>query len=236
MLISLLFLATTGMGVAFIALALRAAFTGRARLIAWGLLALWLVATGAVAAAGLLEPAANRPPPNLVMALVGVFALCGLALTGPGRRMAKSISPHWVVGMQGFRILVEICLWMGAEAGLSPVLMSWHGRNFDVISGLLGLALGLVMARRAVPRALVAGYHVLGLGLVLNVAGHAIAAMPGPLQVIFGAENAPLFVTTFPYVWLPAVLVPLAIAGHVLGLRQLKLQPDPAEKPRSLVG
>lgn len=220
MLLPILFVATTLLGVVIIALGLRAAFAVRARLVAWGLLALWLAGTGAVAAAGLLTPSPDKPPPNLVVATIGMVALCALALTGPGRRMILNIPAKWIVGMQAFRIPVEVCLWMGAAAGVSPVLMSWHGRNFDVISGLLGLALGITMALRTVPRPVIAAFHVIGLGLVLNVVIHAVLATPGPMRQIHGAENAPLFVTTFPYVWLPAVLVPLAIAGHVLGLRQ----------------
>lgn len=224
----LLFLATTALGVAIIALGLQAGFEGRSRLIALSLLGFWLALTGAVAAAGLLAPAPDKPPPNMALALTGAFTLCGLALTAPGKRMIARIGGHWVVGMQAFRIPVEVCLWLGAETGVSPVLMSWHGRNFDVISGVLGLVLGLWMARRAVPRPVLVAFHLLGLALVFNVAGHAIAATPGPLQQIHGAENVPMFVTTFPYVWLPALLVPLAIAGHILGLRQLA-QGSPAK-------
>ncbi|MBX3474420.1 MAG: hypothetical protein KF754_08560 [Planctomycetes bacterium] len=222
----LLFLATTALGVAIIALGLRAGFEGRARLIALSLLGFWLALTGAVAAAGLLAPAPDKPPPNMALALTGTLTLGGLALTAPGKRMAQRIAGKWVVGMQAFRIPVEVCLWLGAETGVSPVLMSWHGRNFDVINGVLGLW----MARRAVPRPVLVAFHLLGLALVFNVAGHAIAATPGPLQQIHGAENVPMFVTTFPYVWLPALLVPLAIAGHILGLRQLA-QGSPAKPP-----
>lgn len=216
-----LFLLTTALGVVIIALGLRAAYEGRARLVAWGLLALWLALTGAVAALGLLAPAPDKPPPNMVLALTGAITMGALALTAPGKRMIGRIGGHWIVGMQAFRVPVEIFLWAGSAAGLVPVLMSWHGRNFDVISGVLGLVLGLWMARRAVPRPVLVAYHLLGLALVFNVAGHAIAATPGPLQQIHGAENEPIFVTTFPYVWLPALLVPLAIAGHIVGLRQL---------------
>lgn len=223
MTLPVLFVLTTALGVAIIALGLRAGFEGRARLVALGLLALWLALTAGVAASGLLAPSPQKPPPNMVLALTGTLALTVLALTAPGRRMAQRIAGKWVVGMQAFRIPVEIFLWAGSTAGLVPVLMSWHSRNFDVLSGLLGLALGAVMALRTVPRPVLVAYHLLGLALVFNVAGHAIAATPGPLQQIHGPENEPLFVTTFPYVWLPAVLVPLAIAGHVLGLRQVAL-------------
>ncbi|MBE7490254.1 MAG: hypothetical protein HS108_00615 [Planctomycetes bacterium] len=230
-----LFLATTALGALIVALGLRAAFAGRAGTVAIVVLALWLAATGALAASGILAPSAHRPPPVPLIAATGMIVLSVLALAGPGLRAARRLAPHWVVGMQAFRIPVEIFLWAGSTSGLVPVLMSWHGRNLDVLSGLGGLVLGLVMARRTVPRGIVAAYHVLGLGLVLNVVAHAVLATPGPLQQLHGPEHEPLFVATFPFVWLPALLVPLAVAGHVLGLRQLRLRPE-THGPGNLAG
>jgi hypothetical protein len=199
------------------------AFEGNTRRVAWLLLGLWLGVTGGLAASGLLTPDPSRPPPNLVLALGGVLALSIPALLAPGRRLIQRARPARIVGFQAFRIPVEIFLWLAVGAGIAPALMSVSGRNFDVVSGVLAAVLGMVMARRAVPRWVVLAFHVIGLGLVLNVVVHAIVATPGPLQRIHGEE--PLFVTAFPYVWLPALLVPMAIAGHVLGFRQVLTKP-----------
>jgi hypothetical protein len=42
---------------------------------------------------------------------------------------------------------------------------------------------------------------------------------PGPLQQIFTKPDATI-VAHWPYVWLPAFLVPLAYAGHFLSIRK----------------
>lgn len=221
MLTDAVFLLAVAIAVFILLRAFAVAFGGRARVAAWLALGAWLALSGALAAAGVLAPSPHRPPPNLIVAMVGIVALCVLALAAPGRRLAGRVHAKWVVGMQAFRIPVELFLWLASTAGIAPVLMSWHGRNFDMISGVLALALGLTMilTRRPLPRAVLVAFHVVGLGLVLNVVVHAVLALPGPLQRIYGQE--PLFVTTFPYVWLPALLVPLAIAGHLFGLRQV---------------
>ena len=44
--------------------------------------------------------------------------------------------------------------------------------------------------------------------------------MPTPVRQ-FMNEPANTIIATFPLIWLPGVLVPFALVGHVLGLRQL---------------
>ena len=69
------------------------------------------------------------------------------------------------------------------------------------------------------PRWVVAGWNVLGLALLANIVGIAIASTP--LFRAFGDDRLNTFVAYPPFVWLPAVLVTGALMGHILVWRKL---------------
>lgn len=220
-----LFIVTVVVCVVILLAAWRKAFDGRdARLIAGGLTVIWLIVIAELARAEVFTPSVDRPPLMLALPLTAATVLTVLALRGPGARLIARVPQAWIVGFQAFRIPVEIFLWQAAVQGLAPEIMSWHGRNFDVISGVLALGLGLWLSRRPAPRWVLAAFHVIGLALLLNVVIHAILSVPGPFRQ-FETDPPLVFVTTAPFVWLPGFLVPMAFAGHVLGLRALRNRP-----------
>jgi hypothetical protein len=58
------------------------------------------------------------------------------------------------------------------------------------------------------------------LGLLANVVGMAITTLPGPLHHAWpGVSN--VIAAELPFIFLPGFLVPVALFGHVLSLRQL---------------
>ena len=99
--------------------------------------------------------------------------------------------------------------------------MSYSGRNFDIITGITALVIALVVRRRP-SRALVLAWNVMGTALLLNIVAIAIASTPRVRY--FGDDRLNVFVTYPPFVWLPAVMVLAALAGHLLIFRALALQ------------
>jgi hypothetical protein len=80
-----------------------------------------------------------------------------------------------------------------------------------------------------VPRWVVVGWNVLGFALLVNIV--VVAVVSTPLFRWFGDERVNIFVTYPPFVWLPAVLVTAALAGHVLVWRWLAVNPRAAGRP-----
>src|SRR5262245_46978261 len=100
-----------------------------------------------------------------------------------------------------------------------PVQMSYSGQNYDIVTGITAGALGLWLWRREVPRWVVAAWNNLGFLLLVNIVTIAIASTPR--FAWFGREQMNIFVTYPPFVWLPAILVPATLIGHVLVWRRL---------------
>jgi hypothetical protein len=109
-----------------------------------------------------------------------------------------------------------------------PVQMTWSGRNLDVVTGLLAAVLGLVgwqlpevFAPGAQPgTAVLVAFNTLGLVLLLNVNFTAVASLPTPLRQ-FPDPPANVWFTYAPFIWLPTILVQLALGFHVLLYRRL---------------
>ncbi|MCA8913780.1 MAG: hypothetical protein KDB90_00110 [Planctomycetes bacterium] len=198
---------------------------GRAFAIAALTIFAWLGITTGIALSGMLTPSPDRIPPNLPVLAFTMIAMLVLTLGPVGRRMVDSLSAPKLIGFQVFRVPVELVLFMLAVNGVGPELLSFEGRNFDIITGLTAPLVAWLVWKRP-NKALVIGWNVLGLALLANVLAHAVLSMPGPMQKIF-VQPGPEIVAGFPYIWLPAYLVPLAAAGHVLSLRQA-LKPSAA--------
>ena len=75
------------------------------------------------------------------------------------------------------------------------------------------------MAAGAAGRRLVLAWNILGLALLANIV--VVAILSTPRFAMFGPDRLNTFVTYPPFVWLPAILVLAALAGHLIIFRAL---------------
>ncbi|HET7217659.1 MAG TPA: hypothetical protein VFJ02_06405 [Vicinamibacterales bacterium] len=202
--------------------------TRRATLVTIVLTVMWMEATWMAAANGTLRNW-NRVPPPFLLFVVAIFAIAvGIAFSPYGRRLAAHLPVWLLVLVQVFRFPLELAMHGMYERGVMPVQMSYSGMNFDIVTGLSALVVArLAASRRGGPR-LVLVWNVLGVMLLANVV--TIAILSTPKFAYFGAERLNVWVTYPPYVWLPAVMVLAALAGHLLIFRALRLHS--AARPR----
>jgi hypothetical protein len=106
-----------------------------------------------------------------------------------------------------------------ASDGLMPVQMSFSGRNFDILTGLFAIPVAILAARERAPRGLIVVWNLVGSLLLANIVSIAVASLP--MFAAFGPDRLNTWVADPPYVWLPGVLVPAALFGHILTWRKL---------------
>jgi len=188
--------------------------------IALALFLAWIGVDAALALSGKLAVFDRTPPP--FMALVGVsFVLTTLLAFSPlGSRLARGLPLAWLVGFQAFRILAELALFLGHSEGLVPIQMTFVGFNFDIFSGLSAACIGLILIKKPW-RILAMTWNWTALIFLTVIVAIAILSFPTPLRM-FHNEPANVWVTQFPYVWLPGVLVQFAWLGHLLVFRKLR--------------
>lgn len=185
-------------------------------------IAAWLALLALLAYRGFfLNFTAMPPRVGLALLLPLVVGLLLLPTVGTRRYLAVT-PPAWLVYLQSFRILMELILFALAVQHRVPTLITFEGRNADILVGLAALPVGyFAVERRAWPRWVATLWNVAGIFILGNVVFHAQLAAPTPYR-LFVTEPSTAVLATFPYIWLPGFLVPLALWLHAASLVQLR--------------
>jgi hypothetical protein len=183
--------------------------------------ATWLAFSGVLAASGLLARFDLRPPTLLAIIVPTLVLPIWLARSRIGELLADHASLAWLIGIQAFRVPLELVMHEAAVEGTMPPQMTFTGANFDIVTGITAIVVAAVIACGYAPRWLIAGWNALGSLLLLNILVIAVASMP--LFRAFGSDPAHVntWVAYFPFVWLPAGLVTAALFGHAVLWRKL---------------
>jgi hypothetical protein len=188
----------------------------------YGFILLWLVVTTVAAANNRLSNFAGFPPLFFIFMMIQLVFLGWLIFFSSFKEQLLQIKQIHLIYTQTFRIAVELILAQLATVSLFPIELTYHGINFDIISGLLALPIGFCVAifgENKMKRGILA-FNVIGLILLANIVLHVVLALPTPLQKFyFGVE--PRIVGVFPMQWLPYFLVPTALGLHLLSLRKI---------------
>jgi hypothetical protein len=179
----------------------------------------WMALTASVAISGILREWERTPPPFALLVVATFILAFALAFSVFGARFAAHV-PLWaLVAVQGFRFPLELAMHAMYTRGIMPVQMSYSGLNFDIVTGLTAIPVAALVAVGRGGRLLVAAWNVLGLALLINIV--SIAILSTPRVNYFGDEQVNVWVTYPPFVWLPAVMVMAALAGHLVIFRAL---------------
>lgn len=177
----------------------------------------WMAVTAASARTGVLRQWDRNPPPFMLLDFVIATVAVGIAFSPLGRRLVTYL-PLWsLVAVQGFRLPLELAMHGMYERGIMPVQMSYASRNVDILTGAAAIVVAALLASGRGGRALVTAWNVIGLILLVNIV--AIAIRSTPRFHYFGDEQLNVWITYSPFVWLPAVMVLTALAGHLLIFR-----------------
>lgn len=182
----------------------------------------WLAFTGILAGAGVFAEFSRLPPRLLIAIVLPLLTLVVLCRSAAVGRLLDDAPPAWLVHPQAFRIVMELILWQLFVAGALPVIMTFEGRNVDIVVGLTAPVIGwLCFGRRVWPPRASVWWNVAGILILLNVVVHAQLSVPTPYRRIV-IDPPPTLIAYLPWIWLPAFLVPLAWGLHALGIRQLR--------------
>lgn len=194
-----------------------------ARIARLGAFAAIVMAASAVAAWSGALTRFDRVPPPMALLIVTVLAVPTIAGLSPfGRSIAMQTPLALFVELQIFRLPLELVMHHAGNSGVMPPELSFSGYNFDIVTGIGAAAIGAMLARgAAVPRALLWVWNIWGIYCLLAIA--AIAVATSPMVRAFGDDpkHVNSWVLYFPYVWLPVVLVSVAVFSHVIVTRAL---------------
>lgn len=170
-------------------------------------------------------------PPRFALAVVPMFLLIAALLILPKTRAFLAQVPLLPLTLLHIvRVPVELSLHWLYQEGLVPQLMTFEGRNFDIISGLTApLIVWLAFKSGKFERKLLLGWNIVCLCLLINIVTHAILSLPTPMQKLaFDQPNRA--VLYFPFIWLPSIIVTTVLFCHVVSIWRLITDEDKTQE------
>jgi hypothetical protein len=185
------------------------------------LLPFWMILTGFLAAGGFYQQFEIFPPRIFTFAVFPSLLTIATLFIFFRRSFVEKLSLRTLTLLHVVRLPVEIVLVLLFQTGLVPKVMTFEGWNFDVLSGLTApLVAWLAFRNGRTNRPLLIAWNVAALALLANIVIIAILSLPSPMQRL-GFEQPNVAVAYIPFVWLPALIVPIVFFSHLAALWNL---------------
>ncbi|MFZ7144795.1 MAG: hypothetical protein ACO1G6_05580 [Bacteroidota bacterium] len=184
-------------------------------------LAIWLVIQSAISVTGFYTVTDSLPPRFLLLVLPPFLFIAGLFVTVRGKRFIDNLNVKTLTILHVIRIPVEIVLFWLFIGKTIPQLMTFEGRNFDILSGLSSPVIyyfGFV--RKQLSKKVIIAWNLICLLLLFNIIVNAIFSLPFPFQK-FAFDQPNIALLHFPFVWLPCCIVPIVLLSHLASIRIL---------------
>jgi hypothetical protein len=182
----------------------------------------WLLLQAIVGLSGFYTVTDVMPPRFMLTLMPPLILIAVLFATATGRMYIDRLNTKTLTLLHSIRVPVEfILLGLFLHKGI-PQLMTFEGRNFDIIAGLTAPLIyyfGFVKNKLSIRLMLI--WNFLCLVTLINIVANAILSAPFPFQQ-FAFDQPNIAVLYFPYVWLPACVVPLVLFSHLVSIRHLK--------------
>lgn len=184
-------------------------------------LSVWLLLQALIGLSGFYTATGNMPPRSTLLILPPIIFIVVLFITPKGKKYIDGLNIKTLTVLHTIRLPVEIILYWLFIQKVIPQIMTFEGRNFDIISGLTApviFYIGFYVIKSG--RISILFWNFFCLGLLINVVIIAILSAPFPFQK-FAFDQPNIAMQYFPYVWLPCFLVPIVLFSHLASIRQL---------------
>ena len=187
----------------------------------------WLTLHALLAIQGFYTVTGGFPPRFVLLVFPMFLIILILFLTRSGRRFIDSLPAGTLTGLHTVRIFVEIVLFLLCTYKFIPQLMTFEGRNFDIVSGLTAPFIAYFgFVKHKLGKNLLLVWNFACLLLLLNIVVNAVLSAPFRFQQ-FAFDQPNVAVLYFPFVWLPCFIVPVVLFSHLAVIRKLLKTPAP---------
>ena len=180
----------------------------------------WMVVHAAIAVSGFYLVTNTLPPHFFAAVGPPLLLIAGLFATTTGRRFLDGMNLEWCVLLHSIRILVELnlyCLFLYKQV---PALMTFEAGNLDILVGLSAPFIWWAFSSRTIGRRGLLIWNSVCLLSVLNAFVRAMLSAPFQFQR-FAFDQPTIAIFSFPFILLPAFIVPVAIFCHLVVFRKL---------------
>lgn len=183
----------------------------------------WMIFTAVLATGGFYRQFDAFPPRVFLFGVMPAALLIAAYFLFFRESFIDRLSLRTLTLLHVVRLPVELVLLWLFQHGWVPQIMTFEGWNFDILSGLTAPVVYWLAFRGNNPnRPLLIGWNVAALALLANIVTIAVLAFPTPAQRL-GFEQPNVGPAYFPFIWLPAIIVPVVLFAHLAAIRQLMI-------------
>jgi hypothetical protein len=217
--ISIVFILTTFLTVGFLFYAIKQTVydTIPAKIVVF-VIPFWLFFQTILALGGFYQNTSTLPPRMPVFAVLPALLLIISLFVFARKSFIEPLPLKILTLLSIVRIPVElVLLWLSQNKAI-PQIMTFEGWNFDILSGITAAVIYWLAFRNGkTNRKLLIAWNIFGLLLLANIVTIAVLSLPSPIQrLAFDVPNRA--VLYFPFIWLPAVVVPIVLFSHLASL------------------
>lgn len=183
----------------------------------------WLVLQATISIEEVYKLNTNSFPPKILIAgILPPFIFLFILFTSKtGKRFIDSLPLKKMTFLHIIRIPVEVILYFLSIYQYVPELMTFTGRNFDVLAGISApIIVYYAWSKQSINRKGILIWNFICLGLLINIVINALLSAPSPIQE-FAFNQPNIAILNFPFVWLPTFIVPVIFFCHLSSIRQL---------------
>jgi len=184
-------------------------------------LILWLIVQAVLSLNDFYLITTGVPPRFALSLMPPVLLILILFITKKGREFLGSFNAKTLTLLHIVRIPVELTLyWLFLQTAV-PEIMTFEGRNFDILCGLTApLVYYFGYIKKVLSRGVLLTWNIICLLLLINIVATAILSAPFAFQK-FAFEQPNIALLYFPYVWLPSFVVPCVLLAHIVSIRRV---------------
>lgn len=186
-------------------------------------LTLWLLIQAALTLKNIYNSDFNSFPPRFLVFGIWptLFLIIILFATQKGRQFIDSLPLSNLTYLHVVRIPVELVLFSLFLNKTIPELMTFEGRNFDILAGATAPIIAYFgFTQKKIGRKAILIWNFICLALLINIVVNAFLSVPSPVQQ-FAFEQPNIAILYFPFSWLPTFVVPVVLFSHLVSIRQL---------------
>lgn len=178
----------------------------------------WMMVQAVLAISGFYLNTSAIPPRIFLFGPLPAIALIVIYFIVARETVVEQLPLKLMTLIHTIRIPVELVLsWLFA-AGLVPQIMTFHGTNFDIFSGITAPIVAYFAFKGGkVNTKLLMAWNVVCMLLLFNIVATAVLCVPTPIQKL-AFEQPNVAILYFPYIWLPSVVVPIVLFCHLASL------------------
>jgi len=182
---------------------------------------LWLAVQAAISLTGFYTITTGVPPRFMLLLLPPTIFIVLFFLIKKGRVVIDSFDVKTLTLLHIVRIPVELTLYGLYLHKVVPEVMTFEGRNFDILCGLSAPFVYYFGYIKNIPSPkLLIAWNVICLLLLANIVVTAVLSGPFAFQR-FAFNQSDFALLYFPFIWLPGYVVPIVLFAHLTAIRQL---------------